>query len=414
MSSTRRMFLQQLGAAGLISLGARPPGFLSDALRAADGASRPDADGRILVIVELAGGNDGLNTVVPHGDDAYYKARPALSVPQNAVLRIDDYVGLHPQLAGLKELYDEGRLAILQGIGYENPDRSHFRSMDIWHSARPEVEYTQDGWIGRALDSTLARHAGRVPALAVGAERLPLAMLSGKINVPAIRTLDGYRLQVGDGPADNRVFQRRLLGELADLSAPAGSELEFLRKTALAAYSSAERLEKLDSSYKPVAEYPQNGLGRTLETVARIIAGDFGTQIYFVSLGGFDTHSQQQAGHEALLAELSSAIRAFYSDLHSHGLDERVLLATFSEFGRRVAENGSLGTDHGAASQMFVVTAAGKGGLYGRHPSLTELTEGDLKHHTDFRSVYATLLEGWLGIPSEPVLGKPFEMLPFV
>ena len=427
MSTNRRLFLQQLGAAGIVSLGISPPAFLARAAWAAEADEnkplnkRPD--GRILVLVQMAGGNDGLNTVIPHGDPEYYKARPGIGIPKPNVLKIDDTLGLHPQMTGFKELYDEGRLAIVQGIGYPNPDRSHFRSMDIWHSARPDADYTQDGWLGRGLDLTVEQHAGEMRAMALGTNRLPLALVGSKVNVPSVGNLAGYHLELGVGPEESRRLKRRLMGEIADRQSSAGSrgtaggaraDLDFLRKTALTAFASADKLKEVTASYKPAAAYPANGLGEKLKIVAQIIAGELGTRVVFVSLDGFDTHAQQAGAHQGLLGELSSAVRAFFQDLKGHGLDDRVVVATFSEFGRRVKENGSLGTDHGAASQVFVAGPSVKGGLYGQHPSLTELVEGDLKFHTDFRSVYATLLGKVLDWPAETVLGGSFPMLDFV
>jgi uncharacterized protein (DUF1501 family) len=420
MTTNRRAFLQQLGTAGIVSLGISPPAFLSRAAWAADAVQKKSTGGRVLVLVQMAGGNDGLNTVIPHGDPEYYKARPGIGIAKPAVLKIDDALGFHPQMKGFKELYDEGQLAIVQGIGYPNPDRSHFRSMDIWHSARPDADYTQDGWLGRGLDQTVDGHAGELRALALGTNRLPLALLGSKVNVPSVSNLSGYHLELGNGPEANRKLQRRLMGEIADRTGAAGAldaaaaNLDFLRKTSLSALSSADKLKEVTASYKPAATYPANGLGEKLKIVAQIIAGELGTRVIFVSLDGFDTHAQQANAHQGLLAELSSAIRAFFQDLKGHSLDDRVVLATFSEFGRRVKENGSLGTDHGAASQVFVAGPSVKGGLHGQHPSLTDLVEGDLKFHTDFRSVYATLLTKILDWPSEKVLGGSFPLVEFV
>ena len=418
MSTNRRAFLQQLGAAGIVSLGISPPAFLARAARAAgDQTKKPG--GRVLVLVQMAGGNDGLNTVIPHGDDEYYKARPGIGIPKPTVLKIDDALGFHSQMTGFKELYDEGLLAIVQGVGYPNPDRSHFRSMDIWHSARPDTDYTQDGWLGRGLDLTLEGHAGEMRAMAFGTNRLPLALTASKVNVPSISNLAGYHLELGAGPEGNRKLQRKLMGEIADrpgtaTNRGAAADLDFLRKTALTAFSSADRLKEVTASYKPAVDYPPNGLGEKLKVVAQIVAGELGTRVVFVSLDGFDTHAQQAGAHQALLGELASAIRAFFQDLKGHGLDDRVLLATFSEFGRRVKENGSLGTDHGAASQVFIAGPGIKAGIHGKHPSLTDLVEGDLKFHTDFRSVYATLLTKVLEWPVEPVLNGAFPLVDFV
>ena len=416
MSTSRRAFLRQLGAVGLVALGGMPPAFLARAALAAEEKKRDGEakDGRVLVLVQLAGGNDGLNTVIPYSDPEYSRARPGIGIPRQAVLRIDDHLGLHPEMTGFKELHDDGLLATIQGVGYPHPNRSHFRSTDIWHSARPETEYTDDGWLGRALDVTAGRHEGDVPALALGTERLPLALVSSKVNVPTVRNLADYELQLGSGSESDRAERRRLIRRFADRPGPPGSDLDFLRRTARTALSSARKLQEVTSSYKPSTEYPGNGLAQKLKTIAQLIAGDFGTRIFFVSLGGFDTHARQVGAHQALVGELSSAVRAFYLDLKGHRLEDRVMLATYSEFGRRVKENGSLGTDHGAASQMFVLTPTGKGGLHGEHPSLTDLSKGDLKFHTDFRSVYATLLDKWLEIPATAVLGREFPLVDFV
>jgi len=417
MPSSRRAFLQQLGTAGIVSLGIAPPAFLSRAARAVEASATSSTSGRVLVLVQLAGGNDGLNTVIPHGDAEYYKARPGLGIPKGSVLKIDDLLGLHPQMTGFKELYDEGRLAIVQGVGYANPDRSHFRSMDIWHSARPDADYTKDGWLGRGLDLAAEQNSGALRAMALGTNRLPLALLSTTVNVPSVNDIAGYHLELGAGSEQNQKLKRRLMGEVADRTGPVGgtnSNLDFLRKTATTAYSSADKLKEIATSYKPAVAYPNNGLGEKLKIVAQIIAGDLGTRVIFVSLDGFDTHAQQAGAHQGLLAELSSAVRAFFQDLKGHKLDDRVILATFSEFGRRVKENGSLGTDHGAASQVFVAGAGVKGGLHGKHPSLTDLVEGDLQFHTDFRSIYATLLTKVLEWPAETVLGGKFPLVDFV
>ena len=420
MKTNRRNFLAQTTAAGAVSLGASLPAFLSRAAHAATAEQQVDKDGRILVLIELAGGNDGLNTVVPFSNDAYVKARPGTKIGEGAVLKLDDELGLHPRMGGMKELYDAGSLGIIQGVGYPNPDRSHFRSMDIWNSARPnDEEFRGTGWLGRALDETEEEHAGRLAALAVGTNRLPRALLGHKVNVPMLRSIDAFKLSSWGGPKADRERRRELIEKIAAESAEKNSTLDFLRKTTSTAALTAKRLESLGDSYQTKAGYPGNGLGQKLKTVAQLITADLGTRIFFVSLNGFDTHSQQEGAHAALLGELSTALSAFCQDMEDHKLRERILVATYSEFGRRVKENGSLGTDHGTASQMFVVTSEGhknsKAGLIGKHPSLTDLDkEGDMKFHTDFRSVYATLLESWLEIPSGKVLGGKFKKMNFV
>lgn len=420
MKTNRRDFLVRSTATGLVTLGSNTPLFLSQVAQAAAKDPKNDKDERILVLIELAGGNDGLNTVVPFSNDAYLKARPGTRIGGGQVLKLNDELGLHPQMQGMKGLYDSGSLGVIQGVGYPDPDRSHFRSMDIWHSARPGDEtFRGIGWLGRALDETEEQHAGRLAALAVGANRLPRALLGHKVNVPMLRSIDAFKLQQGGGPLADRTRRSKLIDRIAAEESGDDATLDFLRKTTATASLTARKLRDLDGNYKSAADYPATGLGKKLKTVAQLITADLGTRIFYVSLGGFDTHSQQEGSHAALLGELSNALAAFCKDMDAHHLREQILVATYSEFGRRVKENGSLGTDHGTASQMFVVTPDGhkkrKAGLIGDHPSLTDLDhEGDMKFHTDFRSVYATLLENWLEIPSEKILGGKFAKLDFV
>ena len=409
MQNSRRDFLQQLGAAGLVSLSGLPPAFLSRAVAADTNQSE-----QILVLIQLAGGNDGLNTVIPYTDEVYYRNRPSLGIGRGQVLKLNSELGLHPGMTGMKELFDENLLAVVQGIGYPNPDRSHFRSMDIWQSARPESDDTRDGWIGRAMDVSLGtRGSTKLPAIAIGTENLPLSLLSQRISIPTIRDPKRYQLNT-PGKAPDRKSFLKLVETATKAPAPDGSELEFVRATQSAAVTSAEALKSVSAGYKAASPYPENGLGQRLKTVAQMIASDFGPKVYFVSHGGFDTHSQQENAHATLLTELSSAVTAFTRDLQGHKLADKVLTVTFSEFGRRVKENGSLGTDHGAASQMFAISPKVKAGIHGDHPSLTDLDDGDLKFHTDFRSIYASVLENWMKVDSRKVLGNQFKTVPFV
>lgn len=408
-SATRREFLRQFGAAGIVSFAGLPPLFLTHAAEVSSLERNPEK--HVLVLIQLAGGNDGLNTLIPHQDDAYYKARPGIAIPRNQVLKINDQLGLHPRLTGLKELYDEGKLAIVQGVGYPQPDRSHFRSMDIWQSAQPENANPRDGWLGRALDWQFDRDPSLAEAMTLGTEKLPLAFVSGRVNVPTIRRKEDFQLVDGRTSESQRRLKREVLDRVIAATPRTTGELDFLRRSTATALTSADRLKSMSGSYQPSVEYPQTGLAEQLKLVAQMIIAELPSRMYFVSLDGFDTHAQQEAGHAALLSELSGAIRAFEQDLSGHGAQKRVMLSTFSEFGRRVAENGSLGTDHGAASMLFTLTPQ-KAGIFGTAPSLTDLDDGDPKFTTDFRKVYASFLK-WLDIPAEPVLGGSFTPVDF-
>lgn len=407
MSVHRRDFLK---SSALVSMGAATiPGFLARSARAARAVKSND---RIVVVVQMLGGNDGLNTVVPFGIDGYPRNRRALRLPNGQLHKLDKEIGLHPGMGQMAELVERGKLAILQGIGYPNPDRSHFRSMEIWETARTEPGALDTGWLGRALDAHPAAPGTDLPALNV-ARRKALALKARLSEVPALETLDQYRLQLAGG-AEEKQSKRAALESAA--RSPSGVDdplLGFVRRSALTAYESSARLERI-ASKTGESSYPDFGLAKRLELIAQIIQAGFGTRIYYTALDGFDTHANQLGAHAALLTELSDSIAAFHADLTKSGHADRVVVMSFSEFGRRVAENASSGTDHGAAAPMFLAGPVAKAGLIGAHPSLEagDLDEGDLKHHTDFRRVYASVLEHWLGMPSAPILGAGFEPLP--
>ena len=272
----------------------------------------------------------------------------------------------------------------------------------------------RDGWLGRALEWQFDRQPALAEALSLGTDKLPLAFVSTRVNVPTLRRLEEFQLVDGQSSVTNRNLTRAAQRQLADKPSTSGSELDFLRRATTTALTSAERLKSLSSSYRTTVSYPGTSLANKLKLIAQMLTADLPARVFVVSLDGFDTHSGQLPGHAALMAELSGAIRAFEQDLVEHKLSDRVLLATYSEFGRRVVENGSLGTDHGAASMLFAVTPTGKSGIHGKHPSLTDLTDGDLKFNIDFRSVYATLLDKWLEIPSAGILGGEFLPVPIV
>ncbi len=391
--TTRRQFLQR--APALLALGAVAPRVL---LRAAE--TTPGRDGRILVVIQLSGGNDGLNTVIPYRHEVYRASRPTLAIPATDVRRVDDELGLHPALRGLADLLEQGWLAIVQGVGYPHPNRSHFESMDIWHTCQRKDHRRSEGWLGRYLEQGTQGAAADVPALHLGDEPQPLALASRSLRVPSVRSLDQFRLEALDAE------RRSTLTELTSLPRP-GSEdlLSFVQSSTTSALTVAERLSRAIESLPTAAGSPPTELGRKLGHIARFITAGLATRIYYVAIDGFDTHSQQAAAHAGLLRQLGEAVAWFLGDLAAHGEQDRVLVMCFSEFGRRVAENASAGTDHGAAAPMFLAGPSVRPGLIGPHPSLTDLEEGDLRHHTDFRQVYACVLEQWLGCPSEPILG---------
>jgi uncharacterized protein (DUF1501 family) len=410
MPTHRRDFLKSsLAASALVSMGASTvPGFLSRSARAAADAKSNE---RILVVVQLIGGNDGLNTVIPHGIDGYSKFRRALRIPTSQIQKITKEIGLHPGMGGMAKLVEDGRLAVVQGVGYPNPDRSHFRSMEIWETARTETGAIETGWLGRTIDANPAAPGADLPALHVGGRSLPLAFRSKKSQVPSLERLDQYRLQVAGDDAAKRAARDAIDGVARTDRGNDDPLLGFLRRSTLAAYDSSKRLEKL---VQPTtgSKYPNFGLAKRLELIAQIIKAGFGTRIYYTSLDGFDTHANQLASHAGLLTELSDSIAAFHTDLASAGQADRVSVLSFSEFGRRAAENASAGTDHGAAAPVFVSGPVAQAGLIGEHPSFDKLDDGDLIHHTDFRRVYASLLENWLGLPAAPVIGEGFAPLP--
>jgi uncharacterized protein (DUF1501 family) len=405
---SRRTFLQTaLGSSTLLSMGFTAPQFLTRSAL----ASSPDGGEKVLVVVQLSGGNDGLNTVVPYADEAYAKNRIVLRIPTDQVLKIDAQVGLHPSLTGFRKLIEDNRLAVVQGVGYPNPDRSHFRSMDIWHTAKPEVEDKRDGWLGRCLDCSPRGAGGDVPALHLGPSPSPLALASLKTAVPSIESLESFHLRTDGG-----ALPLPSLSKLAEAARPDAPELlEFMRQSTLYAYTSSEEVQEVLKHEREAGGYPASALAQKLKQIAQLIDAGLKTRIYYVSHDGFDTHSTQLGGHAALLSELSAGVSAFVDDLARRSQLDRVLVLCFSEFGRRVRENASQGTDHGTAAPVFLAGGRVQPGVIGAQPSLTDLDgEGDLKFHTDFRRLYATLLQNRLDCPAEPVLGSQFEPLPVI
>ncbi|MGD0473423.1 MAG: DUF1501 domain-containing protein [Candidatus Velthaea sp.] len=396
-----------LGSCAGLSLAAKADNLFARSLAspALPDASAGAAD-RVLVVVNLQGGNDGLNTVVPYAQPAYYRYRPTLGVAPNDVLRIDAAIGLNPALAPLKALYDRGLVAIVQGAGYPNPDHSHFRSTEIWQTAVPD-SYAATGWLGRYLDTAGVPEQNLFNAVAL-APVLPEALIARSVDVPAIDSLRGYGL----ASDRNRSQRAAFAGVASDTRLPFTSP--FLASVAQIedqAERGAAELPKLVGGYTTTAQYPATPLGRSLALAAQIIGSQLGTRVLYVQHGSFDTHVSQKVTQDRLLRELADGLSAFYNDLAAHGNDRRTLTMTFSEFGRRVAENANRGTDHGEAAPMFLIGGSVRGGVYGAHPSLDRLDNGDAVFTVDFRSVYTTVVEKWFGRPATSVISGSFPSL---
>lgn len=366
----------------------------------------PGSENRCLVVINLYGGNDGLNCVVPHGDARYYRLRPNLAIDRSAVLAIDARAGLNPAMRSFKALYDKGIVAIVQGVGYPNPDHSHFRSTEIWQTAAPE-RYEHTGWLGRYFDEAGARE-NLFKGVAVS-KVLPEVLVSDRTDIPAIPALGAYSMMADRNAAARQAFSRQARDRSLPFSSP---YLAHIMEIEGDAQRSSEELPRLVSGYKTRASYPATGLGRSLALAAQIVGSNLGTRAIYVEHGSFDTHVNQSKTQDALLTQFSNAIAAFYEDLAAHGNDRRVLTLTFSEFGRRIEENGNRGTDHGEASPLFLIGGGVKGGLYGAAPDLGATNMGNVRYTIDFRSVYATVLERWLGRPSASVLNGEFPRLP--
>jgi uncharacterized protein (DUF1501 family) len=415
MPANRREILRLgLGSSTLLACGATVPTFLAGSARALADQPASTTKGRILVVVQLDGGNDGLNTVVPHRDDEYRRRRPTLHVPSKDVLSIDDRVGFHPALDAFAKLLQKEQLAVIQSVGYPNPNRSHFESMAIWQTAQLEPNGATTGWLARALDRRSADGGSDAPGLHIdGQFPLPQALSGGQHAIPSLAGLEQFRRRLGLSDISGAADQRAALDRLAQQHrGEPGSLLQFVERSTLISYASSARLEGLTKASSASTGYPQfYGLARRLRLIAQLIKAGLSTTIYYAHLDGFDTHANQQANHPNLLRELGSSLRAFLDDLEKSGEADRVLVLVFSEFGRRLAENASGGTDHGTAAPVFVLGRPVHPGLLGPYPNLSDLQDGDPRHAIDFRRVYASLLERWLGLSSREVLGEAFEPL---
>ncbi len=386
---TRRQLLERTALLASISVA---PSALS-------GLSRGSRPRRALVVIELEGGNDGLNTVVPFRDEAYAAVRPTLRVPEQELLPVAGDAALHPSLKPLAGIFEQGRLAIVQGVSYPEPNLSHFHSRSIWHHARRDPEdHTGIGWLGRALDRMAGEGRPDAKAVFVGSGPPPIAVRGTRAMASSLESLTDFELQ----------------GELAPGAGAASEELrELVRANLLEAREASRRFAELEAEAS-AEPYPNSDLGRRLALVAQLLRADFGAAVLYTSQSGYDTHSSQGSVHRGLLQEFADALAAFLDDLARAGLEREVVVLVFSEFGRTVAENGSLGTDHGTAAPVFLAGAPVRGGVLGQAPSLTELVDGHLAIQHDLRRVYASLLEDWLGVASAPILDSAFERLPLL
>ena len=413
MTYTRRNFLKAtLGSSALLSLGTTAPNFLVRSMMAGE-HQRNERD-TVLVVVQLSGGNDGLNTVVPYENDEYARNRPTLRLSPNEIHKINSQLGFHPRMGAFMRLYEEGHLSIIQGVGYPNTDRSHESGMRIWHTAVPDETDCQTGWLGRTVDGIRQPNNTNTPAVFVGPIAQPFSLNAKNAIIPSIDSLKNLTMRKMPGHQKHQ-SQRK---HIAELPRPNQNNplMNFLQQCTQNAYTNSKRIEAVMKKTANTVEYPQFELAGSLRKVAQLIRADIGIRIFFTELGGggiggFDNHANQLGNHCSLLHHFSESIAAFINDLKRDKLLNRVLLMTFSEFGRTVKENGRRGTGHGAAAPIFLAGGRLKGGLVGPHPSLKDLDNGALKFHTDFRSVYATVLDRWLGFDSSKVLDKKYKPL---
>jgi len=417
---SRRIFMQQ--GMVFLSMATTVPMFMQ---RSASGIMLPLGslvtsqagvpEDHTLVVIQLGGGNDGLNTVIPYGSREYYTNRPQIAIGApgkstnntGAALEIPgaDGFGLHPNLTGLLELMENGQAAIVQGVGYPNPNRSHFTSTDIWHTGNHSGQGY--GWLGKYFDNTCAGKPNPDGSIAIG-NKAPLALHGKTQKAVNFETEELFRWAGGSVSTSLENSYDEINRKETTFNAETDTQLDFLVRTSLDAQVSSDRIRAAVSK-KPLINYPDGQLSQQLQLIGSMIRADLPTRVYYASLGGFDTHANQINGHANLMRQLGGALNAFQQDLTKQGNSGKVITMVFSEFGRRVAQNGSNGTDHGTAAPMFLIGDNVQSGLLGKHPSLTKLVEGDLVYNTDFREVYATLLEDWMGADSNAILGKKYK-----
>ena len=404
---SRRDLMKQ---GGLIAVGLTAPRWLAtiaeaDVIRQAAGAGA--AGDTVLVVCQLSGGNDALNTVVPYADPLYAKFRPTVGLKEDGIIKLDDHTGFHKALNGLHQLYNEKKVAVVQNVGYPKPNRSHFKSMDIWQSASPDDKLAK-GWLGRHFDQKLkVGPLNPIVALGLSTEK-PIALTGDKASIPCFASLADIQGMVGDADSE------KLLREIQGMDAAAGTSHRAVQDANRSALDAMSSLNSQLKNFAPKGQYGDDAFGRGFKQIAHLIGASPMTRVVYFSTGGFDTHARQGENHAKLLQGFGDAVLAFQREMEAAGRADKVILLVFSEFGRRVGENASAGTDHGAAGTMFLVGNRVKGGLYGDRPDLTNLADGDLRYKVDFRDVYATALDDWMGGDSGVVLGQKFNGLPLL
>ena len=368
---------------------------------------------RSLVVIQLSGGNDSLNTIIPYTDGLYYDFRSTVAINEAEVLKLDDELGLHPDMAPIKDLWDKGNMAIINGIGYPGPNRSHFRSMDIWHTAEPD-EVGKDGWLGRAIRELDPKAENVVTGINFG-RGLPRSLSCEGVPVASVGNLETYGLFPDIQDEAARKYALEAFSLMYGVSEGRDVVAQYFGQTGTNALKGADILRTAPRQYSSSVEYGPSPIAQSLRSVVQAMSAGLGTRVYYTQHGSFDTHSAELVAHAKLWQDLSSAVRDFTDDLEEHGLEDDTIIFLFSEFGRRIRDNGS-GTDHGSGGVAFVIGEPVKGGLYGAYPSLKEKDqlEGDLYANNDFRSTYSTIAERWLGVDPVPVANGSFEQLDFI
>jgi len=365
----------------------------------------------VLVVVQLTGGNDFMNTIIPYTNGMYYDSRPVVGIPADQVLPLNDTLAFHPRTGPLKELYDAGQVAIVQGIGYPNANRSHFRGMDIWHTCEP-TKIVTEGWLGKTIRDLDPQHANVLTGVSFG-RGLPRAMVAPGVPVTSVGDLDTYGLMTGIADVQQRQEALTLFKEMYTPAIGTGAVLDYLAHTGTDVLQGADVLKQAPAQYTSTVPYPDNPIAKSLRDVARVHLAGLGTRIFYTQHGGYDTHASEVPTHPRLVGELSGALKAFMQDLEEHQAADEIVILVFTEFGRRIRDNGS-GTDHGSGGGAFIIGKRVAGGLYADYPSLApaeQLYGEDLQHTCDFRGVYATLLEQWLGLEAAPIVGGTYEQL---